>query len=127
MSDWTEIVKLISVKQRIFALFLILMFPVLSFLGGKFLDNNDCRSLIEENKLLHGDLIEISQLIRKQRMRDVIASNDEYMMKTSTPNINEIYIDSTIMFEVKGPTTIVKDNFNNSDIIDEILKITKKY
>ena len=95
MNNWSEIISQISVKQRVFALFLILLFPVISFLGGKFLDNNNCRGFINENKLLHKDLAEISRLIREEKTKEIREYNDYQIIPDDSTNV----VDKTIFRE----------------------------
>lgn len=116
MNDWAEIIKHISVKQRIFALFILLLFPTITFLGGKMLDNNDCREVINENKLLHNDFVEISKLIRIQRRNEIIALNEKNMtMKSSNETV--FSQDSTMVY---------MDENLNDDVLEDILKIVDK-
>lgn len=133
MSDWSDIIKQISVKQRLLALFLLLMFPVLSFLGGKYLDNNDCRDFIEENRLLHGDLIEISRLIRKQKLDQALAEVNTEIATESMKMENvksmrndemvEIYLDSTVIIP---PNITIPKPSKSDGYLDKILEITEK-
>lgn len=67
----TDILSQFSKSQKMLALIIILGFPVVSFLGGKYIDTDDCRPIIEENLNLHNDIVNLSTLIRQKRAVDL--------------------------------------------------------
>ena len=77
MENYSKIIELIPVKYRILALLILVTLPVVSFLGGKYLDTSDCREIIDENKELHNDFAEASKKIRELRLT-MIRSDYEF-------------------------------------------------
>lgn len=66
LKEIPEIIKQFNQRQRMVVLILLLVFTSVTALGVKYLDDADCRPLIEQNKQLVSDYVQIVDILRKQ-------------------------------------------------------------
>ena len=69
MKFFSNILQQFSSSQRLVVLILLLIFTSSSFVASQYLKTDNCRPLIEENLRMQEDLIKISEILRKERLK----------------------------------------------------------
>jgi hypothetical protein len=115
-----EILKQFTRQQKIFVLVLLLVFIsgtsiITSYLNS---EQKSCHEVIELNKQYLKDLVDISQLIQKQKIQDIQEQLQVVVdvPAEASPDDNKI-----------KPIVRTAPNIQKSPVLDSILKISSKY
>lgn len=117
----SEILKQFTRQQKLFVLILLLVFVCGTSIITTYLNSEQksCHEVIELNKQYLKDLVEISQLIQKQKIQDI---QEQLQVVADVPAESPPPTEEKITPIVRTPPIIQK-----SPVLDSILKISSKY
>lgn len=117
----SEILKQFTRQQKLFVLILLLVFVCGTSIITTYLNSEQksCHEVIELNKQYLKDLVEISQLIQKQKIQDI---QEQLQVVADVPAESPPPTEEKITPIVRTAPTIQK-----SPVLDSILKISSKY
>lgn len=131
LKEIPEIIKQFNQRQRMVVLILLLVFTSVTALGMKYLEDADCRPIIEQNKQLVSDYVQIVDILRKQvgeENKDLVFGDEG-----GSGNESSGQLDSSIAFE-PPPTESAPDReptstpvIDNTETLQQILTIAEKH
>ena len=110
MKYFVDILKQFTIRQRLIVLILLLTFTTGGVLLSQYFKTDDCRPYIEENFKMHEDFVKISEMLRKERMRE-------------TQIVDSIMIPASGAEPSGGSKPIIEDK----SIMDSILNIANSH
>lgn len=116
-----EILKQFTRQQKLFVLILLLVFVCGTSIITTYLNSEQksCHEVIELNKQYLKDLVDISQLIQKQKIQDI---QEQLQVVTDVPAESPPPTE-----EKSSPIVRVPQSIRKSPVLDSILKISSKY
>lgn len=133
LKEIPEIIKQFNQRQRMVVLILLLVFTSVTALGVKYLDDADCRPLIEQNKQLVSDYVQIVDILRKQvgeENKDLVFGDDRASAGTESSGQVDSVMVSTPPAESepdRAPASSSGIEEDNKIALEQVLKIAKKH
>lgn len=132
LKEIPEIIKQFNQRQRMVVLILLLVFTSVTALGVKYLDDADCRPLIEQNKQLVSDYVQIVDILRKQvgeENKDLVFGDEGGSGNESSGQVDSVMV-STPPAESepdRAPASSSGIEEDNKIALEQVLKIAKKH